>query len=289
MIRYSALVLALAFFVVTEAVEAQMNPTQATCSSLASAAPGMRLPAPTDTSVGGLAWDLLRGCGATGSAAVAAALQSAAIYTESDSARVVEFFTTFRGHRSADLFAALTAVVKNSSASGPVRSEAISALGALYRPHVYFHKSNYLMTNPAPSSCARGYEMGDDSGDQSSLPVDILNQALTAMRLAEADGAASQSVRGAARCWRISLEQDVPPIGSKILLTYICGNRFRVRNTNTAPAKVSTDVYGTTEKHAMIVYPGYDYFFGNLKKGTVRLFFKGQLVQTKANGGTTCP
>jgi hypothetical protein len=85
------------------------------------------------------------------------------------------------------------------------------------------------------------------------------------------------------------LEREVPPVGSRILLTYICGNRFRVRNTNTAPVTVSTDVYGTTEKHAFIVQPAKDFFFPNGHKGTVRLFFNGQLVQTKANGGKPCP
>lgn len=90
--------------------------------------------------------------------------------------------------------------------------------------------------------------------------------------------------------------QRVPPDprGADILLTYMCGNRFRVRNRNLVAVRVEYDVYGTSERgsvtlrRASFLPSGVDAFFQTTARGTVRLFFNGQLIQTKANGGRVC-
>lgn len=85
---------------------------------------------------------------------------------------------------------------------------------------------------------------------------------------------------------------DVPGIR----LTYICGNRFRLRNPNYASIQVTYDVYRTSESSSLLLpgrtadqQPYTESFFTTTNRGTVRVFFNGQLIQTKANGGTTCP
>lgn len=83
---------------------------------------------------------------------------------------------------------------------------------------------------------------------------------------------------------------------SGIVLTYICGNRFRVRNPNPYVVPMRYDVYGTSEASSIELpprQPGTSFsetFFSTTHQGTVRLYFGEILVQTKANGGkATCP
>ena len=79
-----------------------------------------------------------------------------------------------------------------------------------------------------------------------------------------------------------------------IRLTYICGNRFRVRNPNDTEVTVIWDVYEKSEKGTLVLPPrleGVEYsetLFETQNKGTVRLFLDGKVIETKANGGTVC-
>jgi hypothetical protein len=85
-----------------------------------------------------------------------------------------------------------------------------------------------------------------------------------------------------------SLSQSALP--NSITLTYICGNAFRVRNTNPSVMTVTWDVYKTTEKGTLTLPakpgtgPYSETYFTTVNKGTVRLFLDGVLIQTKANG-----
>jgi hypothetical protein len=141
---------------------------------------------------------------------------------------------------------------------------------------------------PPPATCAIAPAYSEPIDADSALPADALSQAISAFAIVERDAAATPSVHGAAHCWRVELERTVPPVGQKILLTYVCGNKFRLRNTNTALVRVAVDVYGTTERHSYFVAPGIDQFVKLLKRGTTRVFFNGQLVQAKANGNKAC-
>jgi len=85
-----------------------------------------------------------------------------------------------------------------------------------------------------------------------------------------------------------ALSQSALP--NSITLTYICGNSFRVRNTNPAVITVTWDVYKTTEQGTLTLAakpaaaPYSEAYFTAINKGTVRLFLDGALIQTKANG-----
>lgn len=77
-------------------------------------------------------------------------------------------------------------------------------------------------------------------------------------------------------------------------LTYMCGNRFRVRTTRTDTVRVRWDVYQKNDTGSVLV-PGIqgpavqrDVLFETRVKGTTRLFLGTQLVDTKANGNTVC-
>ncbi|MCE2942673.1 MAG: hypothetical protein LW922_13315, partial [Gemmatimonadetes bacterium] len=80
----------------------------------------------------------------------------------------------------------------------------------------------------------------------------------------------------------------------QVTLTYMCGNRFRVRNVNGFALQLRWDVYKTADQGAVAV-PGRpagsafsEVFFSTATPGTVRLFQGASLVQTKANGGKSC-
>jgi hypothetical protein len=82
---------------------------------------------------------------------------------------------------------------------------------------------------------------------------------------------------------------------SAITLTYMCGNRFRLRSRVYSTLLVRFDVYGTAISRRMEIGPPpvgaafAELLFDASARGTVRVFFGTQLLQTKANGGTVCP
>jgi hypothetical protein len=119
------------------------------------------------------------------------------------------------------------------------------------------------------------------------LPADYAARVYaTAGRVANAT-AAPESLRLLARCVR----GFVPPaiVATTIRLTYLCGNRFRVRNANADWADVRYDVYRTDDAADLTVPPFGEIVLTTARAGTTRLFYAGQLIQTKANGGAACP
>jgi subtilisin family serine protease len=81
---------------------------------------------------------------------------------------------------------------------------------------------------------------------------------------------------------------------ASLRLTYMCGNRFRVRTTRTDTVRVRWDVYQKNDTGSVLV-PGIespavqrDVFFETSVKGTTRIFLGTQLMDTKANGNTVC-
>lgn len=93
----------------------------------------------------------------------------------------------------------------------------------------------------------------------------------------------------------VSVECSEPTITtSGLILTYICANRFRVRNPNDAVLPVSWDVAGVGETGVLSlparpIGSGFsETFFDTVATGTVRLFYNGTQIQVKANGGFVC-
>lgn len=82
------------------------------------------------------------------------------------------------------------------------------------------------------------------------------------------------------------------PATDSVLLTYICGNMFRVRNTAFEPRDVRWDIYnaspadtGSLRLRGRDVGAAHvDYFVTARTKGTMRVFMGGVLRQTTANG-----
>lgn len=137
------------------------------------------------------------------------------------------------------------------------------------------------------------------AGGSAIQPSTLLLAHSTAVALYR-DASQSLRVRGLAFClWR-SIRRTVnpSPVAADMVLTYMCGNVFRVRNRGLVPVRLSWDVYGTTERGTVSVGASTlqgsargvfnETRFGTARSGTARLFLGTQLVQTKANGGTVC-
>jgi hypothetical protein len=102
------------------------------------------------------------------------------------------------------------------------------------------------------------------------------------------------AARGALRASAKDLPQLTPVPAGTITLTYMCGNRFRIRNRSSVEGDFTYDVYGTPERGTVWVRASRstsvasEILFQTRNKGTVRVFWQNQLLQTKANGGSTC-
>jgi hypothetical protein len=124
----------------------------------------------------------------------------------------------------------------------------------------------------------------------------LLNSVLTASTALYRGTQNSARIRYLANCvWHQTRRLVSPTVQvSDIQLTYLCGNRFRIRNRNFVPVRVRWNVYNTTDqgeivvRGAGLVTPPYDQTFTTTTRGTTRLFVNGALIQTKANGGSTC-
>lgn len=93
-------------------------------------------------------------------------------------------------------------------------------------------------------------------------------------------------------------EPDAALAGSSwrpVVLTYMCGNTFRVRNSAESDAAVNWIVPLAVERGALTLRPrpadsAYsETFFSTVKAGTVLLYGQGTLLQAEANGRKTCP
>lgn len=91
-----------------------------------------------------------------------------------------------------------------------------------------------------------------------------------------------------------SLALSVVQQQTGLRLTYLCGNRFRIRTTRQDTVRVRWDVFRTADTGSVLV-PGVetpatqrDVVFETRMRGTTRIFLAAQLVDTKANGGSVC-
>lgn len=274
-------------FCVTVAMPAlaQMPPSPAACARAATAVDGARLPDENDTTA--LWWYTLANCGKSGTAAAAKALRSSALRSETDPARVDEFVTLFYRVRSADLFAALQSTVLSDATSPVVKRAAIRAFGAQHTP-IDFSAADFL--RQAPPFCGIGPRVTEfvPSSDASALPADYLAQIIRTMRAVEADEGNARDVRGAAHCWRVTLETPPPPNPKNVELQHVCGYRFRVTNKNATHVIVTALVEGTTEKHSFIVSADSAFRFVVLRPGRVLLFMNDLQIGKKETVNTKC-
>jgi hypothetical protein len=107
-------------------------------------------------------------------------------------------------------------------------------------------------------------------------------------------------VRSAAYCARTALNTSFPfPINTSLVtLTFVCGDKFRVHNGNVERAELTWNSYHVppnARTTATVLTRGFTAVDGNTNGyirtdsiATARLYYHGQLIQTRANAGTAC-
>lgn len=104
-----------------------------------------------------------------------------------------------------------------------------------------------------------------------------------------------EAARGALRASAHGAPQFTTVPAETMTLAYVCGNRFRVVNRSAVEGDFTYDVSGSAARRTVYIrvapsITSYsDLTFTAPQPGTVRLFWQNQLLQTTANGGTTCP
>jgi hypothetical protein len=280
----------LIFVAATSASAQAVSP--AACSSAAAYVNGKALPAPNDTT---LVWYALAMCGDVGESAAVQALQSAAVVSETDSARVQTFVTMFGLRRTAALFNAWQALILNPQASDIFKRLAIDTYGALYRPGTSFASPSMAATSVATCGLDIRTSGSFPTGPLSNLPADALNQLASTLASAASNASSSTATRAEANCWGLVLQNFVTPVASKIHGAYICGNKFSVTNTNPVSVVVKADVIPPSALQKIESYTttvgksGAVWTLPAVIRGNLRITFKGSVIQTVINSGTACP
>jgi hypothetical protein len=138
---------------------------------------------------------------------------------------------------------------------------------------------------------------------RSNLPADAPERIRQQAMLLERDVAQPAAVRSAANCvmnaWRsskgLSPQLLVPDVRSALSLEYVCGNQFRIKSTVPHEVVAEYEVQGTAGRKTLhLARRKSGQSFGETvldldTSGELRLLFDGDVIHTKANGGTTCP
>jgi hypothetical protein len=120
------------------------------------------------------------------------------------------------------------------------------------------------------------------------LPVDYAAEAASLVdRLSHSPG--PSAIRLMSACMRRLIH--VPPHvdRSKIRLSYLCDNLFRVYNDGSAPADLRFEVSGAIETHTTTVPARSSSLLEVDTSGELRLFLDSTLVASAANGKRSCP
>jgi hypothetical protein len=236
-------------------------------------------------------WEILPAC-TGGGLALGSALRGARL--ETDSLYLARIFGASSSVRNSAVHDAAIALVADQAASPQAR--VVGALVGLTQFEgnftVTFRRTwNSVLTEAAGAKCpVTARNVDEPYLTAAALPSDYLARFGTALEAAYRSATAPAVVRDVARCVRELIADSLPirVADSALNLTYICGNRFRVRNSGLEAASVRYDVYQTPDSGALFVNAGQDVFFTTESSGTTRLFYFDRLIRTKANGNTVC-
>jgi hypothetical protein len=201
-----------------------------------------------------------------------------------------------RAVRDGGLAEVALGIMADATAPELARLGAMSVLKAQRHPPSRLLKAALL--NPVGCIAEADWRAYANRRDVAPLASDLWSRVLEhAIFITRAPTAAvSPRLRETARCLvstALLAGGRVPVDPQRLRLTYLCGNRFRVRNTNPQGATVTIDVYGSNERKVIpvvgaFVDPFADTEVVTIERGTVRMFFDGRQIDVKANGNRQC-
>jgi hypothetical protein len=237
-------------------------------------------------------WFRIAECGAQAATALADGIRDARFEDDLDYIALLHARAT--EVRDPGVLSAALEVAADPSASIPAR---VMSLRVVYRHKnatVDFRGSwQALVSTPRGISCTLEPMIHHRLLYESPLPAEYGEQIATVTEGIWFDPNEPVVIRDLARCVRVGVRDLVPETVDPELieLSYVCGNRFAVKNLHPKFwAKVTYRVLGTTEAATFSVRPGGQIrVFNTLDTGTVDLSYLGQVIQTVENAGVACP
>lgn len=236
-------------------------------------------------------WDFIAACGQPGVTAVVNAV--AALRDETDSVYLQRLVTVASDLKNPDLLAASQQIATDNSATVPARLTALLIMIGQY--------DNRLVL---PSECSWGQFITLSSGSGcrltriedveyvqvAAMPTDyVASIANTASQIAS-NALNPAVIRDFAQYLRAILSIQVPETvaPASIVVSYTCGNKFRVTNNGSIWADGSYQVGSTTEHGAISVPPNGSIDVYTIKTGSLTVSFPGFSTPPTANGGLSC-
>ena len=230
------------------------------------------------------AWRALATCGASGVSAFATAVSSTRVLSETDVTRITTLFAVFDGRREQALFDVYLAAIGNGAASESYRIGAMRALAGTVEPEI---EIQLPPLNSGKQYCGTMSRQGTTPGIPSELPSDATDRIVTAMAgVVMSD--AKPRVRLAAKCWQNLLERNAGVDIRKISVTYVCENRFQIRNGNTATVGLRYVVGEKLDQGEFSVNGKSSYALDVDGIGTVRIYLGQSLISARTNDGKDC-
>ena len=191
---------------------------------------------------------------------------------------------------------ALSAIAHRSSAASETRQSALAVLAGYINP---------AMSSSPDVLRVMGRDLDDayvtDGGVAffGSVPTTPRSRRAIVRLFAElsfqaGDRGVQEVARAAFRGANAAAPELIEIPGGAITIQYVCGNRFRVRNTTPLDLRLRYEVAGTADSRewsaagAAESQPHTEVIIHTLRRGAVSLYFRDQQLHTAANDGKIC-
>ncbi|MFN2602574.1 MAG: hypothetical protein ABR582_07455 [Gemmatimonadaceae bacterium] len=233
-------------------------------------------------------WNRIARCGEPGITAVVNAI--AALRNETDSLYLQRLATVASYIKNPDLLGASQQIATDNSATVPARLTALLIMAEQYHNALTLRTDcswDQFVNGPG---CELTWITDVEYVQVAAMPSDyVASIANTASQVASNTQNPAVIIKFA-RDLRALLLNEVPETiaPASIVVSYTCGNKFRVTNNGSIWADGSYQVGGTTEHGAISVPSNGSIDVYTIKTGPLTLSFPGFSTPPTANGGLSC-
>jgi hypothetical protein len=192
------------------------------------------------------------------------------------------------------IFDALVATIRSAARPALVRNAAIDVLVSYAIPDAAYPALS-SGTDSATIATVASLPVTGSSPPSAGAASTALSEIQAGMSAGDPEVSAHASQVAPALARAMAARRNVVD-PSKISLAYVCGNQFRVRNSNAIGVVLSYDVTGTSETGIEVRVTGPtgglaygETVFTTSTRGDVHLKYLGTDIQTATNQGTACP
>lgn len=236
-------------------------------------------------------WERIGECASTAGPAVASKLRAAR--TETDSLYLQVLLTAAVRMQEPNVWQAGVDLADNAGATVSARVVGLLVQLGQYsgRLSPFGSRSWQDVVGVPASEC--GFDINNRPRYRSKVPLpsNAFNVSASHLDALAASASTPAVVRKLASCVREAMEPTIPQTvdPALILLDYVCGHRYRVRNTSTKWVDVTFQLFHGNERGTFPVAAGGNVTFTTIDPYGLALYYNSQLIREAQNGGTTCP